>query len=118
MEKKDPLEEVADKVFVSSINKEATNKEIEEIFSPYGHVEHIFFKSTHGWSLILSCYVFHTISVALRNGLVFDSVFYFLSNISIIRKEVVDRARIINRRDSVRQWVKMNSFSFCQISLN
>ncbi|KAL2661044.1 hypothetical protein AAZV13_03G179700 [Glycine max] len=30
MEKKDPLEEVADKVFVSSINKEATNKDIEE----------------------------------------------------------------------------------------
>ncbi|KAG4908962.1 hypothetical protein JHK87_055078 [Glycine soja] len=30
MEKKDPLEEVTDKVFVSSINKEATNKEIEE----------------------------------------------------------------------------------------
>ena len=89
-----------------------------QIFSPYGHVEDIFFKSTHGWSLILSCYVFHTVSVALRNGLVFDSVFYFLSNISIIRKEVADRPRIINRRDSVRQWVKMNSFSFCQISLN
>ncbi|KAL2560346.1 hypothetical protein AAZV13_20G018050 [Glycine max] len=52
MEKKDPLEEVADKVFVSSINKEATNKEIEEIFSPYGHVEHIFFKSTHGYAFV------------------------------------------------------------------
>uniref|UniRef100_A0A0R0F2D9 Flowering time control protein FCA n=1 Tax=Glycine max TaxID=3847 RepID=A0A0R0F2D9_SOYBN len=52
MEKKDPLEEVADKVFVSSINKEATNKEIEDIFSPYGHVEDIFFKSTHGYAFV------------------------------------------------------------------
>ncbi|KAL5135763.1 Flowering time control protein FCA [Glycine soja] len=62
MEKKDPLEgklliffwdsQVADKVFVSSINKEATNKDIEEIFSPYGHVEDIFFKSTHGYAFV------------------------------------------------------------------
>ncbi|KAH1259102.1 Flowering time control protein FCA [Glycine max] len=44
--------QVADKVFVSSINKEATNKDIEEIFSPYGHVEDIFFKSTHGYAFV------------------------------------------------------------------
>ncbi|KAH1195698.1 Flowering time control protein FCA [Glycine max] len=44
--------QVADKVFVSSINKEATNKEIEDIFSPYGHVEDIFFKSTHGYAFV------------------------------------------------------------------
>ena len=61
-----------------------------QIFSPYGHVEDIFFKSTHGWSLILSCYVLYVVSVALRNELVFGSVFYFLSNISTTRKEVAD----------------------------
>ncbi|TKY61693.1 Flowering time control protein FCA [Spatholobus suberectus] len=52
MEKKDPLEEVADKVFVSSINKEASKKEIEEIFSPYGHVEDIFIAHSRGYAFV------------------------------------------------------------------
>ncbi|KAL1350896.1 hypothetical protein HN51_014871 [Arachis hypogaea] len=42
VEKKDPSEEVADKVFVSCINKEASRNEIEEIFSAYGHIEDVY----------------------------------------------------------------------------
>ncbi|XP_027349436.1 flowering time control protein FCA, partial [Abrus precatorius] len=52
LEKKDPLEEVADKVFVSYINKEASKKEIEEIFSPYGHVEDVFIAHTRGYAFV------------------------------------------------------------------
>lgn len=52
MEKKDPLEEVADKVFVSSINKEASKMEIEEIFSAYGHVEDIYLLQTRGYAFV------------------------------------------------------------------
>ncbi|RDX80168.1 Flowering time control protein FCA, partial [Mucuna pruriens] len=44
--------EVADKVFVSSINKEASKKEIEEIFSPYGHVEDIFIAHSRGYAFV------------------------------------------------------------------
>ncbi|QCD98302.1 CUG-BP- and ETR3-like factor [Vigna unguiculata] len=52
MEKKDPLEVVADKVFVSCFNKEASKKEIEEIFSPYGHVEDIFIATSRGYAFV------------------------------------------------------------------
>ncbi|XP_020234843.1 flowering time control protein FCA isoform X1 [Cajanus cajan] len=52
MEKKDHLEEVVDKVFVSSFNKEATEKEIEEIFSPYGYVEDIFLAQNRGYAFV------------------------------------------------------------------
>jgi ABC-type dipeptide/oligopeptide/nickel transport system permease component len=30
------------KLFVASLNKQATAKEIEEIFAPYGHVEDVY----------------------------------------------------------------------------
>ncbi|MED6195052.1 hypothetical protein PIB30_034384 [Stylosanthes scabra] len=45
LEKKDPSEEVVDKVFVSCINKEASKQEIEEIFSAYGNIEDVFLHS-------------------------------------------------------------------------
>ncbi|XP_073222633.1 flowering time control protein FCA [Cicer arietinum] len=49
LEKKGPPEEVVvDKVFVCYINKDASRQEIEEIFSPYGHVEHIFIMRNRG----------------------------------------------------------------------
>nr|KYP47593.1 Flowering time control protein FCA [Cajanus cajan] len=44
--------EVVDKVFVSSFNKEATEKEIEEIFSPYGYVEDIFLAQNRGYAFV------------------------------------------------------------------
>ncbi|XP_061366218.1 flowering time control protein FCA-like isoform X2 [Gastrolobium bilobum] len=52
LEKKDPLQEVVDKVFVGYINKEASKKEMEEIFSPYGHVEDIFIALGRGYGFV------------------------------------------------------------------
>ncbi|KAK7284560.1 hypothetical protein RJT34_19307 [Clitoria ternatea] len=52
LEKKDPLIEVVDKVFVGYINKEASKKEIEDIFSTYGHVEDVFIASSRGYGFV------------------------------------------------------------------
>ncbi|XP_054803411.1 flowering time control protein FCA isoform X2 [Prosopis cineraria] len=52
MDKKNPPEEVVDKVFVGYINKEASKREIEEVFSPYGHVEDIFIAQTRGYCFV------------------------------------------------------------------
>ncbi|XP_057439211.1 flowering time control protein FCA-like [Lotus japonicus] len=54
LEKKDPSEEavLVDKVFVNNINREASSKEIEEIFSPYGHVEDVFIATNRGYAFV------------------------------------------------------------------
>ncbi|GAU11311.1 hypothetical protein TSUD_343020, partial [Trifolium subterraneum] len=67
---------VVDKVFVGNINRETSRQEIEEIFSPYGHIEDVVILPNRGWSLISSCNVLHIISVALKNGNVLDFVFH------------------------------------------
>ncbi|XP_028781855.1 flowering time control protein FCA-like isoform X1 [Neltuma alba] len=52
MDKKNLSEEAVDKVFVGCINKEASKKEIEEVFSPYGHVEDIFIAQSRGYCFV------------------------------------------------------------------
>ncbi|KAK2364788.1 flowering time control protein FCA [Trifolium repens] len=51
MEKKDPTE-VVDKVFVGNINKETSRQEIEEIFSPYGHIEDVVILPNRGYCFV------------------------------------------------------------------
>ncbi|KAK7255664.1 hypothetical protein RIF29_29079 [Crotalaria pallida] len=52
LEKKDLLEKAIDKVFVGYINKDASAKEFEEIFSPYGHVEDVFIMRNRAYAFV------------------------------------------------------------------
>ncbi|KAL5060710.1 hypothetical protein RYX36_032314 [Vicia faba] len=51
MEKKDPPE-VVDKIFVSYIHKDASSQDIEEIFSPYGHIEDVYIVRNRGYGFV------------------------------------------------------------------
>ncbi|KAK7259181.1 hypothetical protein RIF29_24781 [Crotalaria pallida] len=44
--------EAVDKVFVGYINKDASVKEFEEIFSPYGHVEDVFIMRNRAYAFV------------------------------------------------------------------
>lgn len=51
MEKRDPPE-VVGKVYVGCINNEASKQEIEEIFSPYGHIEDVVVLRNRGYGFV------------------------------------------------------------------